>query len=142
VEVLVVDAGRGRRTSTATLTTVKTHSSSSEVVPPSAARSAKKMSPKAIAVVNRIPAQGVRRRGCTLPRKRGRTRCFDMPYSSRLAMSMLISAEFATANIVMKAKIPTGKSGAPAADDLQQRRVALAEVLGVTRATDEIDTRM
>ena len=37
-----------------------------------------------------------------------------MPYSSRLAISMLISAVLATANMVMNAKIPIGNPGAPA----------------------------
>jgi len=43
------------------LTTVNTHSSSSAVVPPSAARSANQIRPNATSVVNRIPAHGVRR---------------------------------------------------------------------------------
>jgi hypothetical protein len=38
-----------------------------------------------------------------------------MPYSSRLAISMLISAELATANMVIHANTSSGKPGAPGA---------------------------
>ena len=97
------------------LTTVNTHSSRNEVVPPRVARSANQMRPNAMSVVKMIDTYGVRRPGCTLPRGRGSTSSCAMPYRSREAMSMLIRAELATANIVMNAKMPTGKAGAPAA---------------------------
>ena len=71
--------GSLRSTSTAMLTTVKTQSSSSEVVPPSAVRSANQIRPNAISVVKTMPTHGVRRLGWTLPRTCGSTRSLAMP---------------------------------------------------------------
>ena len=76
--------------SSAMLTTVKTHSSSSEVVPPSSetvsapfseplALTTQMIRPKAIAVVNRIAIHGVRRPCSTLPSTGGSTNCLAMP---------------------------------------------------------------
>ncbi|GAA2844328.1 hypothetical protein GCM10020220_036980 [Nonomuraea rubra] len=62
--------------------------------------------------MNTIDASGVRRRGFTFDRKTGSTPCLLMPYRSRLAISMLISAEFATANIEMNgSRSAIGKRG-------------------------------
>ena len=48
-----------------------------------------------------------------MPKIRGRMRSFAMPYSSRLAISMLISAELMTANTPIHSKTQRGKFGAP-----------------------------
>lgn len=53
-------------------------------------------------------------RGVNLAERGGSTPSRLMPYSNRLAISMLISAVLATANMVMNAKIPIGNPGAPA----------------------------
>jgi hypothetical protein len=69
-----------------------------------------------MAVVTRIETHGVRRVGCTRPNERGSTPWLAMPYRSREAMSMLMSAEFATANMPMNGKsVENGRPGAAAA---------------------------
>lgn len=54
-------------------------------------------------------------------------------------MSMLIRAELATANIVMNAKMPTGKAGAPAATTLSSG-ASSPRSAGATSVTEEIAT--
>ena len=63
-----------------------------------------------------------------------------MPYSSRLAISMLISAELATANMVMKPKIQTGKFGAPARTTCNSGVSPSPSLSGGTSVIAEIET--
>jgi hypothetical protein len=68
-----------RNTRTATLTMVKTTSSSNDVVPPSAAMSTKDTRMTAMPLVKTMEIHGVRRNGCTVPKNRGMIFSFDMP---------------------------------------------------------------
>src|SRR5699024_4881697 len=141
-------AGCLRRMSTATLTTANTANSSSEVVPPRDAVTVSgrtvvtaKMSAEAMSVVKMIDTHGDRRPAMTFANTGGSTVCLAMPYSRRLAMSMLSSAEFATANIVMNGKIVSiGTPGAPALTT-SSRGVSLSVRTPIgTAATVTMDT--
>ena len=93
-------------------------------------------------MVNRIATHGVRRPCSTLPSTGGSTCWLAIPYSSRLAISMLIKAELATANIEISGKIwSTGRLGAPAATTLSSGASPSPSSPGGTSATAEMDTR-
>ena len=126
------------------LTTVKTANSSSAVVPPSTLSWSTKINrPKARAVVNRIATHGVRRPSSTRPSTGGSTCCLAIPYSSRLAIIMLINAELATANIAISGKMsPIGRPGAPASTTLVNGASPSPSSPGGTRAIAVIETRM
>ena len=126
------------------LTTVKTPSSSSAVVPPSALICPTKViRPTASAVVNRIATHGVRRPGSTRPSTGGSTRWWAIPYSRRLAISMLINAVFATANMLISGKTsPIGQFGAPALTTLSSGASPWPSSPAGTSAIAVIDTRM
>jgi hypothetical protein len=64
-----------------------------------------------------------------------------MPYTSRLAISMLISAEFATANMVMKPKIQIGKPGAPSWTTWSSGVSPSPSCYGLTSVIAEMETR-
>ncbi|CAM5719321.1 hypothetical protein SHIRM173S_01212 [Streptomyces hirsutus] len=138
-----------RSTRTERLTPANTVSRSSDVVPPSKATTGlsgssetKVMRPKAMAVVNRIATCGVRRTACTLDREGGSTPCLLMPYNRRLAISMLISAELATANMEMNgSKSAMGKSGAAVCTTVANGVSLEASRPTGTTATAQTDTR-
>ena len=94
-------------------------------------------------MVNRIATHGVRRPSSTRPSTGGRTRCFAIPYSSRLAIIMLINAELATANMAISGKMsPIGMLGAPACTTLVSGASPSPSSPGGTSAMAVIDTRM
>ena len=108
---------------------------------PSAGTSpAKMISPAATRVVKMIAVQGVRRVGWTCPRTGGSTDSRDIPYTRRLAISMLISAVLATANSVMTAKIRRGKAGAPASTTCSSGVSPRLRSAGATSATAASET--
>ncbi|CAM4082833.1 hypothetical protein ACMU6081_26580 [Achromobacter mucicolens] len=99
------------------------------------------MRPKASAVVNRMAVHGVWFLRCTCARKDGSTPWRDMPYSRRLAIIMLMSAEFATANIEMIGMMySTGRSGAARLTTSTSGVLLLASSPTGTSATAQMDT--
>ena len=70
----------------------------------------------------------------------GSTFSCAIPYSRRLAISMLISAEFATAHMVMMPKTLSGNQGAPASTTLSRGVAPSPKAFASTRAMAVIDT--
>src|SRR5450759_1760656 len=96
---------------------------------------------KASPVVKKIAAYGVRVVRCTRLRNGGRTASFDMPYSRRLAIIMLIRAVLATANMEMiGSKVPIGMPGAPRLTTTVRGVSLAASSPTGTTATAQIDT--
>ncbi len=94
-------------------------------------------------MVNRIATHGVRRPSSTRPRTGGSTCCLAIPYSSRLAIIMLIRAELATANMAISGKMSSiGRFGAPAATTLVSGASPSPSSPAGTSAIAVMDTRM
>ena len=93
--------------------------------------------------MKRIATHGVRRPSSTRPSTGGSTRCLAIPYSSRLAIIMLINAELATANMAISGKMsPIGMLGAPASTTLVSGASPWPSSPGGTSAMAVIETRM
>ena len=131
VRKCLCSTGSRRSTSTATFTTVKTHSSSRAVVPPSAGTSPTKViSPNASRVVNPIAMIG-RAAGCVDPAERRRQHVFAAHAVDEAAGHQHVDQR-AVGHREHRddAEDPEREVRRTCLDDLQQRRLAFAKFLG------------